>query len=238
MTAVVAGAWGVLVLAGFRRWAPAPSRVRRLAPPPRRGHVVVGDGGRRRLVAAVVAGVLTLLVAPPAAPVAALLGWATPLWRRRQRAARARAALRQALPEVVDLLALAIGAGLTVPQAIAAVGRRHDGPIGAELARAADAVARGRRCGDALDDAAVVLGDDVRPVLAALAASDRYGAPLGEALARLASEARAEHRRRAEEAARRVPIKLLFPLVLCVLPAFALLTVAPLLAGALGSLRL
>ena len=43
---------------------------------------------------------------------------------------------------------------------------------------------------------------------------------------------------RAEEAARRVPVRLLFPLVLCVLPAFALLTVAPLLAGALRSLRL
>jgi tight adherence protein C len=54
----------------------------------------------------------------------------------------------------------------------------------------------------------------------------------------LATDVRADRRRRAEEAARRVPVKLLFPLVLCVLPAFALLTVAPLLAGALGSLRL
>ena len=45
-------------------------------------------------------------------------------------------------------------------------------------------------------------------------------------------------RRRAEEAARRVPGKLLFPLVFCTLPAFALLTVAPLVASALESLRL
>ena len=42
----------------------------------------------------------------------------------------------------------------------------------------------------------------------------------------------------AEEAARRIPVKLLFPLVGCTLPAFALLTVAPLVAGALRSLRL
>jgi tight adherence protein C len=54
----------------------------------------------------------------------------------------------------------------------------------------------------------------------------------------LAAEVRAERRRRAEAAARRVPVKLLFPLVLCVLPAFGLLTVVPLLAGAATSLHL
>ena len=43
---------------------------------------------------------------------------------------------------------------------------------------------------------------------------------------------------RAEEAVRKVPVKLLFPLVTCTLPAFALLTVAPLVAGALRQLRL
>jgi tight adherence protein C len=97
---------------------------------------------------------------------------------------------------------------------------------------------RGGRWCEALDDAAVRPGPAARPVLAALVASERYGAPLGDALAVLAVEARADRRRRAEEAARRVPVQLLFPLVLCVLPAFVLLTLAPLLAGALGSLRL
>ena len=81
-------------------------------------------------------------------------------------------------------------------------------------------------------------GEAPRPLVAALVASDRYGAPLADNLARLADEVRRDRRRRAEEAARRVPVKLLFPLVTCVLPAFALLTVAPLLAGALRSLRL
>ncbi|MDP9387533.1 MAG: hypothetical protein M3Q48_06280, partial [Actinomycetota bacterium] len=58
------------------------------------------------------------------------------------------------------------------------------------------------------------------------------------ALERLAAEVRRQRLRQAEEAARRVPVLLLFPLVLCVLPAFALLTVAPLIAGALRELRL
>jgi len=48
---------------------------------------------------------------------------------------------------------------------------------------------------------------------------------------------RRDRRRKAEEAARRIPVKLLFPLVGCTLPAFALLTVAPLIAGAVRSLH-
>ena len=69
-----------------------------------------------------------------------------------------------------------------------------------------------------------------------LVASERYGVPLTEGLDRVAREARLERRRRAEERARRLPVLLLFPLVLCVLPAFGLLTVVPLLVGSLPDL--
>jgi pilus assembly protein TadC len=55
-------------------------------------------------------------------------------------------------------------------------------------------------------------------------------------LERVAEQARDVRRRHAEESARRVPVQLLFPLVACVLPAFVLLTVVPLLAGTLRSL--
>ncbi|HSH59547.1 MAG TPA: type II secretion system F family protein, partial [Acidimicrobiales bacterium] len=65
-----------------------------------------------------------------------------------------------------------------------------------------------------------------------------YGAPLAASLDRIADHVRRQRRRRAEEAARKVPVMLLFPLVVCILPAFALLTVAPLIAGALHELRL
>jgi tight adherence protein C len=156
---------------------------------------------------------------------------------RRARRARGDAIVR-ALPEVVDLMHLAVGAGLTVPLAIEAVARRARGPLADELAIVIDEVALGRRLGDALSDVPGRAGEPVRPLVAALIASDRYGAPLADALARLATEVRADRRRRAEEAARRIPVKLLFPLVCCVLPAFGLLTLAPLIAGAVAALRL
>jgi tight adherence protein C len=143
------------------------------------------------------------------------------------------------LPEVVDLLHLAVEAGLTVVLAVRQVARRVPGPVGDELRRVVAEVDRGRRLADSLDDIVLPnrLGEPARGLVAVLVAADRYGSPLGPALDRLGDEVRATRRRQAEEAARRVPVKLLFPLVTCTLPAFALLTVAPLIASALRSLR-
>ncbi len=62
------------------------------------------------------------------------------------------------------------------------------------------------------------------------------GDPLVPVLDRLSVEARMVRRRQAEEAARRLPVQLLFPLVLCVLPAFVLLAVVPLLLAAVPQL--
>jgi tight adherence protein C len=231
-------AWAAVVLVLAWQHRPAPERVRTLAPA---GPTVVRPAlgpAARRWAAAAVGGALSLVVLPVAAPLVVPLAWGAPVLRARRRAGTAAVALQRALPETIDLLRLAVGAGCNVPLAAAAVGRRGAGPVAAELAWVADQVDGGRRCADALDDAAARLGPAARPLLAALAASDRYGASLDDTLARLAADARADRRRRAEEAARRVPVRLLFPLVLLVLPAFALLTVAPLVAGGLGSLRL
>lgn len=253
---LLAAAWAgwVLLLAWRHRPLPvAPGRrLVVLHDPPRRhtpGDVLEHLGRRllrqqdparaRRLAGAAIAGVATMPLLPVAAPAVALGFWAAPMVRERRTRQRAAAEVRRTLPEVVDLLALVVGAGLNVPGAVEAVGRRGQGPVAAALAHAAGEIRLGRRCADVLDDLPSRIGDDaVRPLAAALAASERYGTPLADALDRLATELRADRRRQAEAAARQVPVKLLFPLVLCVLPAFGLLTLAPLLAGAFGSLRL
>jgi tight adherence protein C len=251
-------AWAAVVTAAAWRRRPAPARVRRLlltrrqeraparvAPSERVGAAVLRLARRptdpvmaRRAGAALLAAAPLLLVLPAAAPGAALAGWFWPTVRARREVRRRKAALAAGLPDVVDLFALAVGAGLTVPLAVAAVARRAQGPLGAELRRAVDEVTVGRRLADALDELPARTGDETRSLVAALVASERYGAPLAAGLERLADEVRRARRRRAEEAARRVPVKLLFPLVGCTLPAFALLTVAPLIAGAVRSLRL
>jgi tight adherence protein C len=265
MTAVFVGWFAVVLVAGWRL-RPAPGRIRALAPAAtlqaagarrrpakvsvgalleRVGAAVLRRLGRpagpeagRRLGVALAAGAVALLMLPAAAVPAALVAWALPGLGARRRRRRHLAAIAADLPDVVDLLVLAVGAGLTVRLAVAAVARRSPGPLGAELARAGQEADLGRRLADALDDLPDRAGEATRPLIGALIASERYGAPLGASLERLAHEVRADRRRRAEEAARKVPVKLLFPLVSCTLPAFGLLTVAPLIASAVRSLRL
>ncbi|HUQ40655.1 MAG TPA: type II secretion system F family protein [Acidimicrobiales bacterium] len=193
----------------------------------------------RRVGAAVLAGVAGFAAVGPALATTVALGFllAPPVLRRRREAVR-RAALAADLPEVVDLLVLAAGAGCNVRLAVEAVARRGVGPLAVELGVLCGRAAKGVRIADLLDELPARCGEDVRALSAALSAGDRYGVPLIEALDRLAVEVRAHQRRRTEAAARRVPVLMLFPLVCCILPAFALLTVAPLLAGALESLRL
>jgi tight adherence protein C len=235
----LAALWASVVLYGFASWRPAPAAVRALAPGPRvRARRPAVDQRAARLVPAALASVVMALLVPGLAPITGVGVWLVPVLRARRQRRQVEEMIRASVPEVVDLLSLAVGAGLTVPLAVASVGRRLTGPIGAELRRVSEEVERGQRCGDALQGAGSRLDDAARPLIDALIASDRYGAPLADALARLSVELRADRRRWAEARARRVPVQLLFPLVICVLPAFALLTVAPLLASGLRSLRL
>lgn len=178
--------------------------------------------------AAVIDPVLGLVV------VTGLAAW--PRLAARAAVRRRRRAVADAVPEVADLLALSAAGGLTVPPAVAVAAGWSPVAVAPSLRRAAEEVALGRPVADALGEVADDLGPPARPVVDALVASVRYGAPLVDALDRVAREARLDRRRRAEERARRVPVLMLFPLVLCILPAFALLTVVPLLVGSLPEL--
>lgn len=181
----------------------------------------------------------TAALLPLAPPVALVLPAAAWLHRRHRSLAatkRSQGAVRRALPDVVDLLALTTSAGLSLSLAHPLLAVRVDAPVADALGAAAAEAAAGRPRADALLDALTPLGPGAARVGHALADHLRYGTPLAPALERLGAELRLERRREAEQAARRVPVRLLGPLVACVLPAFALLTVVPLLAASLRAL--
>ena len=153
------------------------------------------------------------------------------LWARSRRR-RHEAALVAELPVALDLLGVAVGAGCTPYLAVEVATRWAPPTIGGRLGAVPRACALGASFTQALDDVASET-PRLRALADAVLASDRLGAPVGPALARLAAEERAGLRRRAEADARRVPVRLLFPLVFLVLPAFGLLTVVPTLVGGL-----
>lgn len=185
----------------------------------------------------VIAGASSL-VFPPAGLLVLGAVASRPLLQRR-RADRERAStVEHDLADVVALVGLAVGAGANLSGALDAAATHADGPLAEALADAVGSTRRGGRLADALESLTAQLGEPVRPLVAALVSCDRYGAPLGPTLDRLALDVRTASRQRAEAAARRLPVRLLFPLVSCILPAFALLTVAPLIAGSFRGLGL
>jgi hypothetical protein len=256
---VLAMAWTLAILAWAWETRPLPRRARPSSREPgltggahaiRTGAASVGHLLRRtarrpdddaadvRVGCAAALAVISLTIEPRLAPVLAIGTLLVPAWRARTAARRRQARLAADAPDVIDLLRLAVGSGLNLRLALPAVAPRAPPSWRPALLAIDERLGRGEPLVVSLDDAGRRLGDDAGPLLRTLAAAERDGTPLLPSLGRLADEARLERRRAGEEAARRLPVKLLFPLVLCVLPAFALLAIAPLVASALGSLRL
>ncbi|MDE0162635.1 MAG: type II secretion system F family protein [Acidimicrobiaceae bacterium] len=158
--------------------------------------------------------------------------------RRRSRRRRRVQQVERHLPEVIDLLGLMVGAGRPTVTALADVGPRVSEPFRSELLAVVRRTAAGEPFVDSVRRLRDTLGASVSPVVHAVTAAEIDGTPLRPALQRAADEAHRRRRVRAQEAARRVPVLMLFPLVFCVLPAFCLLTVVPLLLGSVSDLGL
>jgi len=207
------------------------------------------DGGTGEVMAAKIGAVpvaaLSALVLAPLAPgrlgLALLAGgpvagfFAPDLWLRARGRARARV-IEEEQADVLDLLRVAVGAGLGPWRALAEVGRRHPGVLATELGAAARRVSLGvppeaalarleRRCPAA----------GTHALTAALRRADRLGAPPGRALAALAAEARARHARRAAENAARAAPKIQLVVALLLVPSALLLVAAALVPALTGA---
>lgn len=181
-------------------------------------------------------GVMTMLTAglAPTAVVVVLLGGILarrPRVERRRRAAR----IERTLPDTVELFVLTVRAGLLPRDALRVLQPVVEPIIGEAFSDVLARCARGQRFADALSAIPERLGARALMFADALAAAERTGLPLGPSLDRLADDARQHRRQLAEQAARELPVRLSFPLVVCTLPAFVLLAVVPLLLGAISS---
>ena len=192
----------------------------------------------RRLGRAAVLFMALLFIQPFLAVLVGAASWAVPWWRRRRDERAEAEAVVDELPWLAGLVRLGVGAGFPVGRALSEAAARGDGPASAVVVDAVRRTRQGMSLADAVDGLRPVLGEPGRPLVAALVAAVRHGAPVGPALEAAASDLRLRARRRAEVRARKVPVRMLFPLVTCVLPAFVLLSVVPMVGDALSQLEL
>ena len=155
-------------------------------------------------------------------------------WRRARRAAaKHERELGAALPSLADLLAVAVTAGYGPSSAIERVTPHVSPVLEPYLNSLAVKVARGAALRDELRVLGQALGRPAEPLLRVLEVSLDDGVGSATALRAAAADLRLGHRRTREAEIAALPIRLLFPLVVCILPAFVLLTLVPVLIGSL-----
>jgi tight adherence protein C len=227
---------------GRRIGAPAPPRdlVARLAAAGVPATVGAADVMAAKAGGAVVAA---LAAVPPAGalparlallllPGAAAAGFLAPDWWLARRARRRAARAGIELADVLDLLRVAVEAGLPVGRALEDVGRRRSGLVAAEVRAVAARLQLGVPRAEALQHLQRRLPlPAVAALTAAIGRADRHGAPLGPALDALAQEARAQRARALHEQAAAAAPRIQLAVALLLVPAVLLFVAAGLVHG-------
>jgi tight adherence protein C len=183
--------------------------------------VVLGDPG----VLPVVLGVVVTAVAYV---VPELL-----LWSRGQERQKA---IQLELADTLDQMTIAVEAGLGFESAMARAGKNGKGPLAEELVRTLQDIA----VGQPRRDAYLALADrtgvpDLRRFIRAIVQADAYGVSIADVLRTQASEMRLKRRQRAEEKAMQIPVKVIFPLILCILPTLFIVLLGPAALDIIGA---
>jgi tight adherence protein C len=148
------------------------------------------------------------------------------------------AQMQKDLPDAIDLLTISVEAGLSFDGAMAQVSRNTEGPVAAEFAR----LLQEMQIGMARSQAMRSLGErttlaELRGFANAMVQADAFGIPVGKVLRVQAHEMRGKRRQRAEEQAQRVAVKVLFPLMFCILPVLFIVVLGPPMINLVSTLK-
>ncbi len=133
-----------------------------------------------------------------------------------------------ALPQVIDQLRMSVEAGVGFEAAVGRAAKAGSGPLADELRRTLQEMQIGASRTEALHH----LADrndvsELRTFVAAVSQSEDYGIPVAHVLRVQADELRNRRKQRAEERAMKIPVKMVFPLVLCIFPALMIVLLGP-----------
>jgi tight adherence protein C len=159
---------------------------------------------------------------------AALGGYQAPNFYLYQRGYNRKEQLQRDLPDAIDLLTISVESGLGFDQAVQQVARNTEGPLADEFARMLQEMQIGRSRSSALRQ----LGErtdlpELRAFVSAMVQADAFGIPVGQVLRVQSSEIRVKRRQWAEEKAQKVPVKILIPMIFCILPCLFLAVLGP-----------
>ncbi len=172
---------------------------------------------------------------------ALLLGWLLPQQLLHRLVRRYRRKLQDALPDTVDLLGIVLGTGLALDQAMLRVSEEMQfiyPELASEFATVVMQVKAGQERAKAFQQLVRRTGiEDIKSLSGMIVQSERFGTSLAQALKIYADSLRMRRRLRAEAAVGRAGIKMLFPIVLFILPALFVITLVPGMLSVLHDLR-
>lgn len=141
-------------------------------------------------------------------------------------------AIKYSLPDTLDQMTIAVEAGLGFDAAMAKAARNGKGPLAEELIRVLQDTSIGRSRREAFRELEHrTKQEDLRRFVRAVIQADQYGVAIGDVLRVQAGEMRLKRRQRAEEQAMKVTVKIIFPLVFCLLPVLFIVLLTPAAMG-------
>jgi len=169
------------------------------------------------------------------------LGYMAPnMWLNWKTSGR-RKRIRRSIPDSLDLMVICVDAGLGLDQALLRVGDEL-GTSYPDIQEEFLQVNREQRAGRPRLEAWQNLADrtqleEFTAFVSMLTQTDRFGTPIIRALARLSEDIRTKRRQRAEEAAAKTKIKIIFPLVLCIFPCIFIVLLAPAILSIMAGMQ-
>jgi tight adherence protein C len=158
----------------------------------------------------------------------ALIGFYLPFYLVKSRSRARQNAIIKSLPDAFDLITTCVEAGLGLDAALARVAEKVKGPFADELSRALHDIALGKSRREALKEVGERTGvPDLIQFTNAVIQAEAMGSSVGTVLRVQADQLRVKRRQRAEQAAYKAPVKMLFPLVLFIFPTLFIVILGP-----------